>query len=371
MPTTLNTLLPYASAAGVIPSAPKTSTPNTLGQFYTNTGIGTGSQVGTAQLNPTATTTTPPPPTRDPHINPASGVWDDEYYARNNVPDDMNRLIEDTYNSSNNYLNQAESTLKENYAGVPGQLEENFNYNSGLAGTQRDRATTELNMYGDKAAYQNEDALAASRRLYSELRQGAQQRFGGASSAGEASSEILGREQQRQQGATQRTYQDLSQQINFAHTKINQDYDQAIKEFTRDKQAKLGEAKQNYTNKLLEISQRRAENDQAKGQAKIQALYDFKNKIFAIQQQELSFQQTLAAQRNQAALYLQNYVAQTASQTANAGSAYNSALSQPGFSTQPTSSFNGVQANPQQSASPYIGSINPTQRKDIYGNLLT
>ncbi len=376
MPTSINQFLPYANAAGIIPSAPTQTSPTTLGQFYTNTGIGTGNVVGTAQLN---NQTQPSPvtggggsqPARDPHINPATGVWDDNYFARNNAPsnDEVNRLIDENYGASEGYLNQAEGQLRDNFNAVPGQLEENFNYNSGLAGTQRDKSNTDLNVYADKNAYANENALAASRRLYNELRQGAQQRFGGSSSAGEAAGEILGVEQQRQQGQTQRSYQDEVRKINSAHQEINSKYDQTIVEFKRDKDQQLQAAQQSFQAKLLEIAGKRAENASAKASAKLQALQDLRNKIFQINLQDMQFQQQLTLNRNNALSTVNAYAAQVGNATQGVSDSYNQALQSPGYNNNPTSSLSYGQAPQQNQAAPYVGAIQ-TGKRDQYGNLI-
>src|SRR6266571_1675869 len=142
----LSTYLPNYAAT----QAPSQfQSPNTLGQFYQNAGIGGGNLPGTAQLNsntPRDTTgqvlgsntggSTGGSSGRDPHIND-QGVWDDNYYAANH-PSQVD-AAQQAYNAENGRLNtQFDQTAAE------------LNNQLGYLGTQKDSSLSQLdNAYND------------------------------------------------------------------------------------------------------------------------------------------------------------------------------------------------------------------------------
>lgn len=144
-----------------------------------------------------------------------------------------------------------------------------------------DKLATEQNLQGQATQLKGtalagkEDALSAARRLYSELQQGYKQRFGGASSAGEAAMALTGNEQQRQMAQTNRGYQDTVNQI-------DQQAATALNTVQSEFRARIDQINQNRT--LVE-SQRLL--------ARRSALQDLANKAFAIKQQQESFKQNL------------------------------------------------------------------------------
>jgi len=120
-----------------------------------------------------------------------------------------------------------------------------------------------------------EDALSAARRLYSELQQGYKQRFGGASSAGEAAMALTGNEQQRQMAQTNRGYQDTINQID------------------QQSATALNTVQSEFRSRLDQINQNRTMVESQRLQARRGALQDLANKAFAIKQQQESFKQNL------------------------------------------------------------------------------
>lgn len=136
----------------------------------------------------------------------------------------------------------------------------------------------------NKAASTKEDAQSAARRLYSELQQGYRQRFGGASSAGEAAMALTGNEQQRQMAQNNRTYQEAVSQVDMSANQATQ------------------AAQSEFRNQLLAINQNRVATENERLAARRQALSDLSNKVFQIQQQREAFKQNLAAMQEQARL---------------------------------------------------------------------
>ena len=144
-----------------------------------------------------------------------------------------------------------------------------------------DKLAAEQNLQGQATQLKGtaltgkEDALSAARRLYSELQQGYKQRFGGASSAGEAAMALTGNEQQRQMAQTNRGYQDTINQI--------------------DQQAAtaLNTVQSEFRSRLDQINQNRTLVESQRLQARRGALQDLANKAYAIKQQQDAFKQNL------------------------------------------------------------------------------
>lgn len=185
-----------------------------------------------------------------------SGLNIDQYLAE----------IDKEYANSANFLNEQEAAIRADQPGI----EKNI--------------TNQADLLRNKAYTQKEDAQSAARRLYNELQMGYRQRFGGASSAGEAAQALTANEQQRQMAQNNRTYQEAVAQVDLSAN-------QAIQS-----------AQSEFRNQLLTISQNRTQLESEKLQARRQALSDLSDKVFQIQQQRETFKQNLQLMQEQARL---------------------------------------------------------------------
>lgn len=187
-------------------------------------------------------------------------------YADQMSPDQYYAMIDQEAGNSNNFLNQQEANIKADQPGIEKGI------------------TDQQALLNNKALNTKEDAQSASRRLYSELQQGYKQRFGGASSAGEAAMSLTNNEQQRQMAQNNRTYQDTVTQIDTSALV-------AVKD-----------AQSEFRNQLLAITQNRTAVESERLAARRQALSDLSQKVFAIQQQRDTFKQNLQLMQEQARL---------------------------------------------------------------------
>lgn len=250
---------------------------------------------------------------QDPHINPATGTWDDNYFAsrqQQNQPSGPSEAdLNAVYDPSMQYLNQAESQVRTDYPNVLDSAQKA--YETAIAELQgnKQKNLTTIGESSIKAGQQKEDALTSARRLYDQLRTGYQQRFGGSTSAGQAASEIASAEQQRQMGLTTRQYTDTMRQIDQQKVQLDTDYKTGVAKLEQNKQMAITQATSDFQNKLLSITQNRTQVESAKAQAKLQALQDLRNQVFTINQQNTQFQQTLEAQRQAGLQDVQNFLA--------------------------------------------------------------
>lgn len=229
-------------------------------------------------------------------------------YADQMSPDQYYAMIDQEAGNSTNFLNQQEASIRADQPGIEKGI------------------TDQQTLLNNKALNTKEDAQSAARRLYSELQQGYRQKFGGASSAGEAAMALTNNEQQRQMAQNNRTYQDAVSQVDLSAT-------QAVQS-----------AQSEFRNQLLEVGKNRTLVESERLAARRQALSDLSQKVFAIQQQRDTFKQNLQLMQEQARL----------SNNQNISS----------LSTNPTSNltFSGNQttASGNQGLGSAIGSINKT-----------
>lgn len=267
------------------------------------------------------------------------------------------QLINEAYGASANYLNQAEGALRADYPTVLNDIQGQYDAGARLAESGKTSTLGTINDQQITADQRNQSVMADARRLYDELRRGYGQRFGGASSAGQAASEISAVEQQRQQGKIQQDYGNTLRQIETARTQVEQKYQDQLFQLENTKKTAINEANRDFQNKLLQISQSRAENEQAKAQARLSALQDLRNKVYQINLQNLQFQQTLQAQKQQADLGLSSYTNELSGLGASAQTATNSFTPEVSSNLQTSSNTTNTTTNP------YVGNILSDSRK--------
>lgn len=248
----------------------------------------------------------------------------------NGGQDETNRLIDEAYSASAGYLDQAESALRGDYPTILSEIDAQRQAAQRTADTGKSQTLGTIDEQQTTATQRNQNVMADARRLYDELRRGYMQRFGGASSAGQAATELGNLEQQRQSGRVQQDFGNTLRQIETARTQVEQKYQDQIYQLEQTTNQAKNEANRDFQNKLLQISQSRAENEQAKAQARLQALQDLRNKVYQINLQNLQFQQTLQAQKQQATQSLASYATQLGGlgeQATNATSAFDPTIS--------------------------------------------
>lgn len=285
------------------------------------------------------------------------------YINPNTIPgtDQYMREIEDAYGGSSRYLDQAEGALRSDYPTILSEIDAQRAGAERTATSGKESTLGSIQSQQGLAEQRNQNVLADSRRLYDELRRGYGQRFGGASSAGQAATELGNLEQQRQTGRVQQDFGNTMKQIEGARVEVEKKFQDQLYQLEQTTNQAKNEASRDFQNKLLQIQQSRAENEQAKGQARLAALQDLRNKVYQINLQNMQFQQTLAAQKQTANSSLADYVTQLGGFGAQAESATNS------FSPKISSSLQSG-SNTLATTNPYIGSM--TKDEDLYGSII-
>lgn len=307
--------------------------------------------------------------------------WDDNAIAQLKAEiagdnGDQNRLIDEAYGASAGYLNQAESALRNDYPTILSEIDAQRTAAERTAQSGKASTLGTIQEQEITAGQRNENVMADARRMYDELRRGYGQRFGGASSAGQAATELSSMEQQRQQGRTQQDFGNTMRQVEQARTQVEQKFQDQIYQLEQTTNQAKNEANRDFQNKLLQISQSRAENEQMKAQARLSALQDLRNKVYQINLQNIQFQQTLQAQKAASEQQLSQYSSQLGGfgqQATNAVGGFNPNITSDlqtsgggGMDSTLGNQYMGITSSTRPEDETLMGGINPAIR-DIFG----
>jgi hypothetical protein len=293
-----------------------------------------------------------PPVTNNNNPQPTNNTNFDAEAQRRAEEEAINSL----YGESENYLNQAESAVRADYPNAMQAAESEFATSQGMLTGSKEQGVNSLNMQQKQGQNRKEDALSAARRILQEVGMGALQRFGGSSSAGEAATTLQGVEFQRQAGQTNRQFNDFSEQIGMKMQEVETNFNNGMLQIKQAKDTSIANATRDFQNKLLEIANSRAQIGQAKAQARLDALMNLRNQVFAIQQQNTQFEQTLQLQREAQMQSVQGYGQQVAQSQQGGQQAVQDFSNN--TTTTPTNKF-GVQGGGAMAGDPrLIGMIN-------------
>lgn len=253
--------------------------------------------------NPPPTVTTPTQPTQtsapsnnglDPHINPQTGVWDDNYYQSHLPQQDLSSQISDAYQPA---IDALQTAIDAANTGAGTQTDSvNANFNTGIDRANQEKAS----LTGDATLKQQDfntqlkSAYENALRLFNALKQQGIARFGGTSSAGEFTSDLARQEMMKQQRdiGQQQTTGDLAFSKEFAQ--IGQYVGNKITDLTNWKNDAIGQIKQNLTDTLSAIAQRRGDIESNKTKDKIAALQTAQQNVQLLQNADKTFRQNLA-----------------------------------------------------------------------------
>lgn len=245
-------------------------------------------------------------------IDFGTGAQGQAAYEAYRQQQELQPQIDAAYAPQEAYLGGLEGFYRGQLPGYQQEAQSNFDVNKQLAGTAKKSSEDTINTQERQAQRSKEDALAKARRIFNEQMIGSQQRFGGASSAGGAYSELLARNLQSEQGQIGRQAVDVTQQIGVLRQQVQQKFDDTLLQLEQQKQKSMNDIQREFDQKMMEISNNRTQIASAKAQMKLQALMDLRNQTFALQQQDAQFRQALALQKAQADQQVQSY-GQTAS----------------------------------------------------------
>ena len=225
------------------------------------------------------------------------------------------------------FLDKQQSALDEAKAQFGQQIEADYNLNLSKGTASKEKAVSTLGQNQVTAEQRKQDALNTARQLYDQLQTGYRQRFGGATSAGEAAQSILGTEQQRQSGTIGRDYLNTVAQIESQKADVENQFETLIQDLDYQKQRSTSEALMNYQTNMRSIDADRMQTEQGKSQAKMQILMQLRDTQNQIAANDRAYRQQLDAAKQQAQMQLDMNLKQMQQQVALNTQAGGTALS--------------------------------------------
>ena len=279
------------------------------------------------------------------------------------APDPFQQALDSAFGAEQDYLNQAQSAVEGAQGGIISGINQNIDTSLQNINASHQGSSAQLDQSVQQGEQKKQDALVAARRLYNELLQGGQQRFGGASSAGEAYGALTGRELQRNTQGIESDSTAFQGQIATARNNLNIQYENGIRTLEQTRNDSLRQAERDYQDKLLAISHDRSMAAQNKANAQLSALQALRNNVYAINVAQAQNSNTLNTAKTQAEQQLAQY---SQSLTQNMGTANTAATAyQP--NTNPSTGLAINSTGGGQTFNP-TGRTSPEQRKqDQFG----
>jgi hypothetical protein len=205
--------------------------------------------------------------------------------------------LNSVYDPMMNTLSSQENTLRGNEQNYYNMATTPFSSQIPLvqqAGQQgQNSITTQQNTTG----VQEQNALAAARRLYDELTSRNRQAFGSGAlgSVGQASGEILGRTAQQGFGQVRSTADETMQKLYTASRDLQQQTDAQINSLEQQKASALSQAQIWFRDKLDEITSARNQVESDKANRKLDALQQYRDYVRSLSDQANQLKQSIIA----------------------------------------------------------------------------
>ena len=347
-----------------------TTSPSPTG-LTTNTGApapavqGTPIQYGSTVLGAN-TDIAPPPALPDGGGNPVNNniVGGDPVGGDTGGGEDLNAQLDAIFNPQLATLNNQVGGVTDAYNTTVGGINDQYDLSNSSINDANADASASLVSSGNEAGTRKEDALTSATRLYDELQRGGQQRFGGASSAGEAYQTLTAVEQQRKQGTIQTQFETAMQKVGELKANLKSKFMLAIKELEVQKNEALGQAKLSFDDGIRQIQAAKNQIASDRATASLNLLQDLRNKVYQINLQSLQFKQQLATNNEisngTVDKYTQTWLQQQ-QQAMNDVSQFGTlAMNEAGKTRL------GIGAGQVQAPQNYVGQITPQKKDELY-----
>lgn len=227
---------------------------------------------------------------------------------------DVRKQIENAYNEQLKFLTQQEQAAQEMLPTQLGIIQ--TQYESMIPELQQQLQTQQETGATQQEALRQQEAQAQAqiRRTGEEQSLRTLQRFGGigGSSAAQAASELIGREQLKQLGQVQQQRVAGIENINTQLRAIQSEYNSNINKLNLEKERALQGVRDRFNQTIREIQAARQTAGTTKASQTLQALQDFATRRRSIEDQASNLQNALTLAREQAAINLQSLSLQQA-----------------------------------------------------------
>lgn len=304
-----------------------------------------------------------------PQPGPAPANNDTGGQSSGGAPDfsaELNSIFQPIFDS----FGQQETRTNENYQTQVGDINQQGVAAQSSLDTQKATSERGLNELVTTADNVKKDAWTAATRLYDELSRGGQQRFGGSSSAGEAFGALTAVEQQRRQGSIQSAYDGAMQKVAGFKNDLISKFDDAKIQLESAVRTQLASAKQAWVDAMGAIGSARSQAQSDKASASVNALNDYRNKVYAINSSGIDAMRSLAANKQVSLKAVDDYTQRVVDSLASGGTQ----VANFGVNANNTANSTTLGIGANKSVTPtttYTGAVSPTtQKKDLYGNPL-
>jgi hypothetical protein len=270
-------------------------------------------------------------------------------------PADFENELNSVYNQALDFANKQKEFAGQSNQSNIADINNQFGVSKETLDTSKGQTMGTLGESEIGSRQRQEQSLDAIRRLYNEMTMGYQQRFGGASSAGEAAKALAGQEMQRQMGTTRQSTGDALRQIENQKVQVEQNYKNSLLDLENKKNTAINESNRNFQSAMLSIDNDVKVAANEKALAKMNLLKEYKTDLFNIKQQEAAWKANLESMKYQADLQTESALKQMQGAGSTGTTAYQNLLNQ--TSTSPTSNL-GVN-----------NSYNPTTQMNYTGQI--
>ena len=261
-------------------------------------------------------------------------------------PADFENQLNEIYNQALGFANQQKGFAEQMKTGNIADIEGQYGVSKGTLDTSKGQAMGTLQESDISARQRQEQSLDAIRRLYSEMQMGYNQRFGGASSAGEAARALAGQEQQRQSGTTRQATSDALRQIETQKVQVEENYKNTLLDLENKKATAINEANRNFQSAILAIDKDLGTAANEKSLAKMNLLKEYKTDLFNIKQQEAAFKANIETMKAQADMQTQSALQQLQASAGQGQSAVNTQMGSTTINPQTGLTMGSNQYNP-------------------------
>lgn len=287
--------------------------------------------------------------------------------------DAYQRAIDESYNIAIGGLNQLEDSLYDNEQNFYNIATAPYTSQVPLVQQAGQEGESALAIQRNKAGLNEQNALAAARRLHDELTTRNRQAFGSGAlgSVGQAASEILGRTAQQGMGSIRNLAAETYNNIATAVVNLKAKVSAQLQSLNQQKEAALAQAKIAFQEKIDYINERKNEAAQAKAQNKLDAMREYRDYIRSIEQQASSLYNSIKGKADSVYSTLVDQTNKTKAQVMDSVNTGISSVNSQGAAN--TSAYNSMgQGNLFKSTSPQAqiealtGNINSKKEDEQY-----
>jgi len=230
----------------------------------------------------------------------------------------MEKEIENRYQAALKNLTAQEKLVEAQSGTLKNEIENQYMSQQGLLNSQRAQGLENIGLSVDQAASRKEaseqdagkrkeNALSEAVRLYNELMRGGQQRFGAASSTGEAYGAVVGQELMRNQGgvtqqheefiqASVREHEDFLRNVDSVKRNLETEYETSLNSLRSHRDSQLNQATMEYNRAMQAISAAKGGAEDSRSVDKMNLLSELRDKTFTIAMAARQSEENLRAQ---------------------------------------------------------------------------